>query len=250
MKILILSPHADDAAFSCGDHIIQWRKQLINITVCTVFSKFWTTKISKDVRWYLNNSGFSDVRSFEKARNKEDESALKYLNVDYLSPNLTDGAFRTKNKQLIYQTFDELFSGKIADNDNITINKISYFLLSIKKNFDFIIAPLGIGNHADHLITSLCARKNVSTHKLGFYIDVPYYFKINNWNHLYLNTFFAHRKSTRWTTKQKISSLDYYPSQKPLIIRNNRKFFFSEKMVFFPEIILLPEVISNKIKTI
>ncbi len=241
MKILILSPHADDAAFSCGDHIIQWRKQGITVVVCTVFSRFKTSIISKDVKSYLNNSGFSDVLTFEKARSREDARSLKYFKTSFISPNLIDGAFRTYKKALIYQNFDELFSGKISESDEITVKKLNYFIRSKEKKFDLIIAPIGIGNHADHLITSLSARNCVNKEKIGFYIDTPYFLNYKNWNFDYLKHLFKYKLSIKWTSNEKLIGLNYYASQIALIVKNNRSFFFNEMQIYFPETILVPK---------
>ena len=45
--------------FSCGDHIIRWKEQGIDVTVCTVFSNFKTKKVSKDVRSYVDKSALN-----------------------------------------------------------------------------------------------------------------------------------------------------------------------------------------------
>ncbi len=238
MNILILSPHADDAAFSCADHIIRWRKQSHEITVCTVFSKSVSGKISKDVQGFLNRSGYPDVRAFQQARIKEDRNALSYLDAHYLSPGLTDGAFRSKFNRLFYPTFDALFSGRLTPMDRETCGQLTRFLKRIQKQFDLILAPVGIGNHADHLITNQCAIDGIPSNKLDFYMDAPYYFETQNWTFRYCRAVVISGKSIAWTSRNKIAVLNYYASQTPLIIRNHRHVFFNEQTMFYPEIIL------------
>ncbi len=241
MNILVLSPHADDAILSCGDHIMKWIKKSTDITVCTIFTNFKTPVISKDAKLFLNHSGFTNINLFKKARDAEDKNALRYMGVNYTSPHLTDGAFRVIKNKLVYESFDKLLSGKISRLDKVTIKKLSYFLQVTKTNYDLIIAPLGIGNHADHLITSFCAKQSISFNKLGFYIDVPYYFDLHSWSIRHIKTFLRYRKSFRWTTKLKLKVLDFYSSQERLLISASRNILFNERLIFYPEIILLPK---------
>lgn len=240
MNILVLSPHADDAVFSCADHINYWIKRAHRVSVCTVFTKFSSGKVSLDAKKYVLNSGYSDILLFEKARNEEDIQALNYLGVKYLTPNLFDGAFRIFNDQLVYKSFNKLFSGITPTVDGITIDRLCHFLEVIHDDYDLVVAPLGIGNHADHLITSLCSKICVPHDRLAYYLDVPYYFDFYQWNASYLKSCIVHKPSFKWTTSFKRRCVAFYISQKSLIIRNNKKVYFNEHLMYFPEVVLSP----------
>ena len=239
MKILVLSPHADDAVFSCFDHIRDWRKSGHTVDVCTVFSKFTPSKLSDDVRGYMANSGYTSVQLFEKARQHEDRRALNYLGVHFLTPRFIDGAFYEHGGKNVYPSFGELFSGRIAENDARVLSLAEY-LDKICPRYDTVVSPIGIGSQADHVITALCAKNYVKKNALWYYYDVPYYFFPHNWKRKYIHTLFKMRMSLKWITKDKIRCMNMYESQTNLIIRNNRRFFFREKRTVFPEIIVSP----------
>lgn len=245
MKVLILSPHADDAVFSCCDHITQWIKKSHKVTVCTIFSRFTTTKISKDVKWYLNNSGYEGTIEFENARLNEDVNALSFIKANYISPDLVDGAFREENNQLNYKSFNELFSGLVSKSDSNLRKKLEKYFHSINNQYDLVISPIGIGNHADHLVTSMCAEKVFKTNKLAYYLDVPYYFFMKNWNKKIIHKIRKRTLSTKWSSNCKLEAMRLYQSQFKLIVKNNTTPFFNKYLVKFPEILFLPKLQKN-----
>ena len=239
MKILVLSPHADDAVFSCFDHIKGLIRSGHYVSVCTIFSKFTPSSLGDDVRGYMANSGFTDTHLFEKARQQEDKKALQYLGVKFMTPRLIDGAFQVYRGKSVYPTFGELFSGRIAKND-IRVLVLADYLRKVSISFDRVISPIGIGSQADHVITEYCAKKYIEWGKLSYYYDVPYYFFLRNWKRKYIHALLRMRISLRWITQEKIHCMKYYRSQIGLIIRNNRRLFFRESRVFFPEIVVSP----------
>ncbi len=239
MKILVLSPHADDAVFSCFDHIKSWLKSGHTVDVCTIFSKFTPSKLSDDVRGYMANSGFISAKLFENARQQEDKRALKFLGVKFLTPHFVDGAFQEYKGMNIYPSFGELFSGRIAENDTRVLS-VAEYLDTIGPRYDRVISPIGIGSQADHVITALCAEKYINKDKLCYYYDVPYYFFSRNWKRRYVHALIKMRTSLKWITKDKVRGMGMYRSQTPLILRNNRRLFFRDGFIFFPEIVISP----------
>lgn len=239
MKILILSPHSDDAVFSCFDHIRSWIRSGHDVTVCTIFSKFTPSNPIQDIRAYMKESGFTDPRLFEKARQDEDRNALRYLGAQLITLDLVDGAFYKKKGKSIYPTFKKLFSGRIvADDDRIVLLK--NYLKKVRRSYDLIVSPIGIGSQADHVITWQCAQNTIAYKKLGYYYDVPYYFFGRNWARRFLTALVKRKLSIRWITQDKIKCMYYYHSQIRLIIRNNRTIFFREDLLFFPELVIAP----------
>lgn len=239
MKILVLSPHSDDAVFSCFDHMNGWLRSGHAVHVCTIFSKFTPTILGDDVYRYVMNSGFADVRQFEKARQQEDKMALRYLGAKYITPGLIDGAFKLQNRRGVYPSFNEVFSGRIAKNDN-RVQELAHYLKKISVSYDRVISPVGIGFQVDHVITAQVARKVIAPDKLSYFYDVPYYFFLRNWKRRYIYPLMQNRVSLRWITPEKIQCMKLYRSQLGLIIHNNQRVFFREGRLLFPEIVVSP----------
>lgn len=239
MKILVLSPHADDAVFSCFDHIRGWLRVGHTVDVCTIFSKFTPSVLESDVRGYMANSGYTDARLFEKARQTEDKNALEYLGVKYITPGFIDGAFQAYNGKAVYPTFGKLFSGRIAKTDR-RVQALATYIHAIRSKYDRIVSPIGIGSQADHVITSMCAEKYIERSKVSYYYDTPYYFFTRNWKRKYINALWRMRVTVRWITHEKIHGMNLYGSQIGLIVRNNRRVFFRQGRMVFPEIVVSP----------
>lgn len=237
MKILVLSPHADDAIFSCFDHIKDWIHAGHTVHVCTIFSKFTPSVLGSDVRGYMANSGYTDARKFEKARQNEDRNALRYLGVKYITPGFIDGAFQSYNGKGVYPTFGKLFSGCIAKNDR-RVHALAQYIQTVSTQYDRVISPIGIGSQADHVITNACAERHIERSKVSYYYDIPYYFFTRNWKRKYISALLRMRISLRWITQDKIRCMNLYGSQIGLIIRNNRRLFFREGRMVFPEIVV------------
>lgn len=239
MKILVLSPHSDDAVLSCFDHMRCWIRAGHTVHVCTVFSKFTPSKLSSDAREYMGNSGFDNAGSFATARQAEDRKALAFLGAEYSTPGLVDGAFVLHKGKLVYPTFRKLFSGRISQHDDRVLKLVEY-LKKIRTKYDRVISPIGLGSHTDHVIVFQCAQNIFDRDVVSFYYDVPYYFFLYNWAKRYRHTLLRMKISLRWTTGDKIRGLKFYRSQLGLIIRNSRRPFFNEGRMLFPEIVASP----------
>lgn len=246
VKLLVLSPHADDAVFSAFDHMMYWAKNRYDITICTIFSTFASNILSRDAETYMKLSGCMNVFELQRLRMKEDAEALAYMHVKYISPNLTDGLFRSNNQTAFYTNYSDLFGDIISKFDTKTRKILSTYLQQIERRYDYIVTPLGIGNHVDHRLTTLCSSSVIDAAKLLYYCDMPYAFHIRNWKKQLSEKIDNHKVSIKFTSTRKKICMEYYRSQKSLLIRNERVFFFSNRFMFFPEIIYYPIAWSNK----
>ncbi|MBP7741018.1 PIG-L family deacetylase [Candidatus Woesebacteria bacterium] len=220
-KIAILSPHLDDAVLSLTDHILLWQKKGIDVTIITVFSSFSASKLTTDTSSYIQKSGFKTVKKFELARKKEDVTAMQLLKLHkkYIHLDFIDGGFREINLKPVYESYDELFSGKIRDDDSY-LQKIDVTLQELLSGFSTIIAPIGIGNHADHIIVRNSAKIACRRKSLLFYADYPYALHKKNWSvknclyHLFTP------KTTIDISSEKRRILAAYSSQIPILFQN------------------------------
>lgn len=214
-KILVLSPHLDDAVLSCCDHILDWIKEGGEVTIITIFTSFKNNFISKSAQEYINNSGFDSTEDFEKQRKKEDIEAMTRLRVKWKHLDFIDGWFRCMKNKSVYPDQD-LFKGKISPLDKLLLEQIRKALTEYK-NFDHIVIPFGIGNHVDHLLITKIVENIFEKRKLIYYLDNPYASNINNWTIVKLIKVLISKKSIKPISTTKKQILNNYKSQITLL---------------------------------
>lgn len=217
-KIVILSPHLDDAVLSLGSHIVKWQREGKKITVITIFTRFESKIKLPRYSWeYIKKSGFDSVKKFELARNKEDRLVMEGLGVRYKYWNFIDAGFRGW-----YKTKESLMGGIINYRDKKLVKNIRAKISSIKT--DLILVPFGVGGHVDHIILKE-ATKEIKIK--NYYLDVPYLWHNFNYIKLFFKIIFA--KSVLRDDKKKHEIFQNYASQYNLIMRENN--FFAEVIV-------------------
>jgi len=228
-KIAILSPHLDDAVLDCGEHIFDWKKKKKDISVVTIFARFGSNNTINSIKNRLAETGFSSCQEQERIRKKEDISAMEKLGVSWEHWEFIEGGYRTHRNQLLYPDNRSLFSGIISPHDLTLVQNLEARLVSLK-NIDKVVAPLGIGRNADHLIVRKVAEKIFPDKQLSYYIDYPYALLPRNWT---LKNFFKlvlKRKSIKPMSDEKRDMMNLYKSQIPLL--------FKSRIPNYPEIIL------------
>lgn len=173
-KAVLLSPHLDDAILSCFNCLTQNPKTTLLISF---FTQAQDNSLSSDAFNFIKKSGYnSAIELFEK-RKKNDQKICKKLKLNYLYFNFTDAGFRTEKENFLYHNNASIFSGKQKRAD-LPINK------QLKQSFSFlknkitsknakIYAPLGVGQHIDHMLIHQLARKTFKQN-LFFWEDIPY----------------------------------------------------------------------------
>jgi LmbE family N-acetylglucosaminyl deacetylase len=170
MSILILSPHYDDAAYSCGGTIYQLSQQGIDVTMLTVMAgqpsfPLPDTPIVKMLheRWELNDE-------VVELRHQEDAAAAKILGAKTRYLDIPDCIYRLHEGQSLYPTLDSLW-GAVHPQDP------AHAVLAQQNLGDvsLIYAPLGVGRHIDHqLVRDWALKLQASGYELRFYQDYPY----------------------------------------------------------------------------
>jgi LmbE family N-acetylglucosaminyl deacetylase len=162
MKHLIVSPHLDDAWFSLGGSLNEWRKRNEAVLIVNVFSiQSWTKYEEVQLR-----DAVSIRKREERLNARRDGVQLKFL-------DLHEGILRGYPLQ-----FPEPVNWKIdlETLDHIVTN-IGKVIRAYKP--DAIYFPLGIGGHVDHLLVREASAVLGSAFRLGdinilFYEDLPY----------------------------------------------------------------------------
>ena len=93
-----MSPHLDDAVFSCGSLIVALKEQGYQPVVITVFTKALKDKNSKFTKLFLKKSGFTNQAVFFNKRKKEDAQVLKKLGCKFYHLDFIDIAWRQNQK--------------------------------------------------------------------------------------------------------------------------------------------------------
>lgn len=177
--VVFFSPHIDDAIFSCVGLIDNLQKQKKKIAVINIFTKACDyKKTTADIKKELKKTGFKSAKNLFLKRKKIEKEIAQKLKIDVYFLNFIDGLFRqNQNKNFLYPSYEKLFSGNINNEDEKTeleniLNK--FFEKSSKKTTFY--APIGNGNHVDHLIVKNIVGKLTKKHKnkLFFWDDLPY----------------------------------------------------------------------------
>ena len=155
MKINILSPHIDDAAYSLALTISRCVNNQIPVTIinCFTVTKWAIRFVSKD------------VNEVSLLRKKEDSECYKTYNasIDIINLELTDAPLRN----------DYIFQSQPFQPDELKLVEIVKKKLE-KSSDAILISPLGIGNHIDHAICKQAAVQLYRKMKVLFYEDLPY----------------------------------------------------------------------------
>lgn len=161
-KAVFISPHLDDAVFSCAAEIRK-HAQEGPVLVLNIFTRYLAG---------LKNRG----RVLVDDRFQEEDAAAKLLNFETRSLNELDVSFRRPQ----YESLGNIFRPPVAA-DAEWIPELRKKLFSELEHIEFenLYLPLGIGWHVDHILTFLCFESSLSSAKMNhtnifFYEDTPY----------------------------------------------------------------------------
>lgn len=158
--ISILSPHRDDAAFSLSLCLSRLSRTGIRVRVINFFT----------ISAYGPHAACSGVRCVSSIRAKEDRKALALagLGPAILDLDLADAPIRL-NVSATAVCRPDTQSLLTADLIQAISSKIGAFTRN-----GLVLAPLGLGNHVDHLAVHAAAIRSAPFHHLALYEDLPY----------------------------------------------------------------------------
>ena len=175
MKILILSPHRGDAAFSLSLAITNWLAARHTVTILNVFTRSLHAPFS-DAEFVHENDRMSYVSAM---RLREDELFVQRLtqnlpksakaNLQTVDLNLKDAPIRLRCP------IEELYDRPVNPDDP-AIEKIRKALTrqSEAGAIEALVVPLALGEHVDHLTVRAAALPFTPTLPTAFYEDLPY----------------------------------------------------------------------------
>lgn len=157
--LLVLAPHADDAAFSVGGRIAAARRAGDKVGLLTVF---------RSDRWQTDGGTFGD----ERTRSAEDVAYAAALGLELLPPILDEAPLRDAR----YRSGRRLFEwiDPTASDTKPLIDKLVDQIGPLQAST--VLAPLGVGEHVDHQLVHWAAR-SLARQVIGnveYYEDCPY----------------------------------------------------------------------------
>lgn len=214
-NFVFLSPHFDDAVFSCGLLFAHLQDRKKKVKIITIFTKVSSCPFTPQAEDFLRKSGYSDADMLFEDRRKEDKKAIEFLGGKLLHLDFVDAAWRRKNRNHVYKNDTSQFAGEIKEEDKVLIGQITkkVHTLKRKRKNTLILAPLGVGGHVDHVIAREVAKR------LGdptlFWEDFPY-----NTNKYFVKKFFSQDNNfslffeldTKDSSKKK-KAIKFYKSQ-------------------------------------
>ena len=174
-RCIFISPHFDDAVLSCGglmSKLSEKNTQLLSITVFTgePSEKETLSTVAKSFHdaWDSGENPYT-------IRKKEEKKVLDKLNSSYKWLEKLDVIYRFADVKIK----DGILNPGVSPEEDPVFSEIFAEILEIVKESPdcYIFAPLGIGNHPDHLVVNLAMRsiKNLYPElNLFFYEDFPY----------------------------------------------------------------------------
>jgi LmbE family N-acetylglucosaminyl deacetylase len=150
MRVTVLSPHLDDAVFSLGLSLAAWTEWHLDPAVINFFT----------VSGFGPRCAGKDAGAISALRAREDRRALASIsrNIQIKSLGLLDAPLRRG----------------LPVSSVFTLNVETDEVRALGQRIDGpAIAPLGLGNHIDHLTVRDAAVRQGSKN-LAFYEDLPY----------------------------------------------------------------------------
>ena len=190
-RLIVLSPHLDDAVLSCGALMNHVRTET-SVTVVTFFTEGGEPPYTYGARRYIHKCRIRDgqANSLFLARRAEDQAVLEGAGISYVHVGLKEILFRRRTQPLLNQfpwasrLIPELsyayptlrlhvLRGGIPPDDLSTIRYVLDTIddLSLESPTLFL-APLGVGGHKDHILVRTAAE--LSRKRMAYYSDFPY----------------------------------------------------------------------------
>lgn len=173
-RVLVLSPHLDDAVLSCGGLLLALRELGVPRLVVTVCCGNPPPRPSPD------GSGKSSQRRGHvspRLRRAEDAAAMRRVGADYVHLGFADGVYRRSplTGDLVYRHPHERWVEPRVD-DAAFLEELFLFVrrLCLGLGRVLLVVPLGVGQHVDHVITGRVALRLADSVPFLWYEDFPY----------------------------------------------------------------------------
>ena len=164
---LLLSPHLDDVAFSCGGLAAVLADAGWRVAMVTAFTRTVHPATGFALACQLDKGLAPDV-DYMALRREEDRAAAVILGVEPRWLDLPEAPHRG------YESAPALF-GPVRDGDDVwrDLGALLHSLLD-ELSPELVAVPQGLGNHVDHRQVIRAALSVLDPAELLFYRDTPY----------------------------------------------------------------------------
>jgi len=170
--LVVLSPHLDDAALSCGGSIHRSVRGGGRVLVATLFAgdplHVARSGFAREVesRWALGEQVM-------ERRRAEDERAMAILGVEARHSPLVDALYRTGDDgEPLYPSLAEL---RAEERDPAALEEQLEESIRTLPSARRVLAPLAVGGHVDHRLTRRAAERVFgAAPEVRYYEDYPY----------------------------------------------------------------------------
>jgi LmbE family N-acetylglucosaminyl deacetylase len=175
LKILVLSPHRDDAAFSISIAITNWLTARHTVTILNVFTRSRYAPYS-DADFVHENDRISYVSAM---RLREDEHFLRRITQDLpkgLKSNLHMVDLNLKEAPIRLRISLEEISDTPVNPADPAIEKIRKAIAKQSEAgaIEALVVPAALGDHVDHLTVREAAMSFTASVPSAFYENLPY----------------------------------------------------------------------------
>ncbi len=175
---IFLSPHFDDAVYSCGGTLGTLMRNGYNPLVVTVFAGMppADVQLSPYALQTHREMGFDQTGgSAVTIRRAEDTRALEVYHARGLWLDYLDAIYR--GSPALYVCRQHVIGGDVRAEDRWISQRLAHDLLAVHEHLPDTVwyCPLGVGRHVDHQIVSDCAKQLIETGaNVRLYEDFPY----------------------------------------------------------------------------
>jgi LmbE family N-acetylglucosaminyl deacetylase len=174
-RVVILSPHLDDAALSCGGLLHALRDKVSTLVVSISCGTIRVVAADGSCKVSTRKGHVS-----ARARRREDIAAMHSVDTDFVHLSFPDVIYRRSplTGRLIYRSARETWvAPRIDDMGHIEELYLVLRRLCLDLGRILLLSPMGIGHHVDHQIAAQVALRMAATNagaELLFYEDFPY----------------------------------------------------------------------------
>ncbi len=167
---LIVSPHLDDAAFSCAEPMLGLRRAGWRVDLATVFTATMPAPKGFALACQLDKGLAADV-DYMALRRAEDRDFAGRLGIACHHLDLPEAPHRG------YGNVVELFGDARADDPAFAQAEVALRALIERLRPQVVFGPLGAGGHVDHRIVVASLRRALSSpdpETVLYYAEQPY----------------------------------------------------------------------------